>query len=581
MIKFKVCFSPNTPNITCAHTFAVWTFLTILQQNTCYLYIVTQAEEVPQEVRQLPHPVNVAASTQFNSAKNRKAYRFIGAAGVTSDGKADQGGFGFVYSLIVNSLGVGYVGECGRIRVVEKSTQTVTTIVGALNSAGFTDEVGIKARIGSHPFLTFFPEENSNDASHGSGAPQIAIADYTNCAVRVLDPETGAVTTLAGSGTSVHKDGKAKAASFLYPLSIVSSQGYLYVVDASHTIRRISQLGDVVTLCGNPGAAGFSDNKGTSALLNTQTSTNCSITADPNTNTVYFYDTGNARMRAFVDPNLVLGAGSSSEAAAVASAGAVGSGGTSVSNACAGLGLPHDLAQDMREVLADADSCDVAFTGNESSRAPPTSKSSTSPLSSAVLMRSVGGFRRILSARSPYFRAMFDGNMHSRRSAATLPPPTTTAASAGAYAAVASSGTAAVHHDQVETIQLPYPLPVISAAIYFLHTDVLDLHWHEAKDHEEGKGGPGPAADLETKEASSAASSSNSFSSSSSSSSSSSASAASGAAAGRVGCSSSAAYDSASAGDFDVLLQLLGVAEAWHLPRLKQLVCFGSVRVVW
>ena len=77
------------------------------------------------------------------------------------------------------------------------------------------------------------------------------IADTYNHKIKVLDPRTRKVTTVAGSGAMGSADGPLKSATFHEPGGIAAAAGKLYVADTNnHAIRRIDldvgQVGTVV-----------------------------------------------------------------------------------------------------------------------------------------------------------------------------------------------------------------------------------------------------------------------------------------------------------------------------------------------
>ncbi|MCH7483968.1 MAG: redoxin domain-containing protein [Chloroflexi bacterium] len=76
------------------------------------------------------------------------------------------------------------------------------------------------------------------------------IADTYNHKIRTVHPETGAVTTFAGSGVSGNADGDAASAAFAEPGGIAAAGGLLYAADTNNHAVRIVDLasGDVSTL---------------------------------------------------------------------------------------------------------------------------------------------------------------------------------------------------------------------------------------------------------------------------------------------------------------------------------------------
>jgi prepilin-type N-terminal cleavage/methylation domain-containing protein len=75
----------------------------------------------------------------------------------------------------------------------------------------------------------------------------------------------GNVTTIAGNSYG-HADGTGSAAGFEYPYGIVAGiDGYIYIADMSHTIRRMTTNGVVTTIAGSPEAMGFVNASGSAA----------------------------------------------------------------------------------------------------------------------------------------------------------------------------------------------------------------------------------------------------------------------------------------------------------------------------
>ncbi len=118
------------------------------------------------------------------------------------------------------------------------------------------------------------------------------VADYGYGLIRKITP-IGVVTTLAGSGTRGHADGRGSAASFAGPQGIaVDSAGNVYVAELlNNKIRKITPDGVVTTLAGS-GSQGYADGPGAVASFKLP----FGLAVDSSGN-VYVADTGNALIR--------------------------------------------------------------------------------------------------------------------------------------------------------------------------------------------------------------------------------------------------------------------------------------------
>jgi len=92
------------------------------------------------------------------------------------------------------------------------------------------------------------------------------VADYGNHLIRKIVISTGAVTTVAGTGSSGSANGTGTSASFYDPSGITTDGTNLYLSDYSnHLIRKIViSTGAVTTLAGT-GSSGSANGTGTSA----------------------------------------------------------------------------------------------------------------------------------------------------------------------------------------------------------------------------------------------------------------------------------------------------------------------------
>ena len=170
-----------------------------------------------------------------------------------ADGVGAAASFAYPDSLAIDGEGTLYVADRENhcIRKVSPSG-AVTTLAGS-GGPGFTDGVGAAA---SFNYL-------SGLAIDGEGT--LYVADWENHRIRKVSP-SGAVTTLAGSGDPGFTDGVGAAASFNCPSGLaIDGEGTLYVADqANNRIRKVSQSGAVTTLAGS-GDPGFADGVGAAA----------------------------------------------------------------------------------------------------------------------------------------------------------------------------------------------------------------------------------------------------------------------------------------------------------------------------
>ncbi|MBK9295812.1 MAG: S-layer homology domain-containing protein [Candidatus Microthrix sp.] len=207
-------------------------------------------------------------------------------AGTGTEGFADGPGntaqFNYPTGVAVAPNGTVYVADQGnhRIRAINPTTGQVTTLAGS--TAGFADGPGNTAQFNFPTGVAVAPNGT------------VYVADQENQRIRAINPTTGQVTTLAGTGTPGFADGPGNTAQFNDPTGVaVAPNGTVYVADHdNHRIRAINPTtGQVTTLAGS--TAGFADGPGNTAqFLYPQ-----GVAVAPN-GTVYVGDTGNNRIRA-------------------------------------------------------------------------------------------------------------------------------------------------------------------------------------------------------------------------------------------------------------------------------------------
>jgi sugar lactone lactonase YvrE len=123
------------------------------------------------------------------------------------------------------------------------------------------------------------------------------VAEMNNHRVRQLVLSTGAVTTLAGSGTATSTNGVGTAATFSSPRYVaLDGLGNLYVTDCgTHRIRKVVLATQAVTFVAGTGAAGAVNGVGSGASFNAPHGIAC----DANGN-AYVVDSSNNLIRKIV-----------------------------------------------------------------------------------------------------------------------------------------------------------------------------------------------------------------------------------------------------------------------------------------
>ncbi|MCP5495275.1 MAG: hypothetical protein H7A23_12030 [Leptospiraceae bacterium] len=128
------------------------------------------------------------------------------------------------------------------------SSGVVTTLAGS-GSSGSIDGTGTSASF-----------KNPNGIT--TDGTNLYVTDSNNNKIRKIVISSGAVTTLAGSGSSGSIDGTGTSASFNQPIGITTDG--TYVADL-YKIRKIEISSGVVTTLAGSGSSGSTDGTGTSA----------------------------------------------------------------------------------------------------------------------------------------------------------------------------------------------------------------------------------------------------------------------------------------------------------------------------
>ena len=202
-----------------------------------------------------------------------------------ADGYGRAAGFDRPHGLAVSATGILYVADTFnyKIRQIDPTTQEVTSVVdspgiGSANGPGAG--AGARAEVNRPRGIAVSPEG------------LVYIADTNNHRVRIFDPRTGMVTTLAGS-VQGFAEGVGAAAQFNSPEGIaVAPSGIVYVADTgNHRIRQLNPATGAVTILAGS-EQGFAEGVGAAAQFQDPHG----IAVAPS-GLVYVADTGNHRIR--------------------------------------------------------------------------------------------------------------------------------------------------------------------------------------------------------------------------------------------------------------------------------------------
>jgi len=159
----------------------------------------------------------------------RAVTTFAGSSsGGNSDGTGTAAQFSNPVALTFDATGNLFVSSGYRIRKITPAG-VVTTLAGS--TSGFADGIGTAAKFNSPYGLAF------------DKAGKLFVSDTTNNRIRMVDPVTQEVTTIAGNGTSGKADGFETAATFNTPSGLaIDASDNLYVADRHNSlIRKISR----------------------------------------------------------------------------------------------------------------------------------------------------------------------------------------------------------------------------------------------------------------------------------------------------------------------------------------------------
>jgi len=207
----------------------------------------------------------------------------------STQGNADGTGINAQFD---GPFGITYYANDDELYVVDQGNNTIRKITnaGAVSTwagdgtAGFMNLPGTSAQFNDPQGIAI---DNTGTF--------VRVSDSENNRIRTISISSASVSTFAGDGTKADLDGTGMAAQFadgLLGLVYDVGNNLFAASNSSHVIRKIDGAGVVTTFAGTSGAAGFTNDTGTSARFNGP----AGMAIDGNDN-IYLADLTNNRIR--------------------------------------------------------------------------------------------------------------------------------------------------------------------------------------------------------------------------------------------------------------------------------------------
>lgn len=231
------------------------------------------------------HPVEAYAQAGGAAGIMVKVIAGNGKPGYSNGPTAEAG--------IFNPMGVAY-GSGGQLYFVDNGNSLIRKVEEGIVSdvAGLRGESNLYGEIiggyrDAQTEKALF--QRPKDIACRNGI--IYVADSMNHSIRRI--EQGSVYTLAGGNGSGYVNGNPLGAKFDTPHNLaIDESGTIYVADTgNHAVRKIDAAGNVTTVAGVGGTAGYQDGAAGTALFNQPMGLACKD------GSVYVADSGNNRIR--------------------------------------------------------------------------------------------------------------------------------------------------------------------------------------------------------------------------------------------------------------------------------------------
>ena len=165
-----------------------------------------------------------------------------------------------LYIILISLFSLTVI-SCAKKSSTSSSSTTTdnTTTSGAVTTVAGTGSTGSANGTGTSASF-YHPYGITTDGTN------LYVADSSNHLIRKIVISTGVVTTVAGTGSNGSANGTGTSASFNYPRGITTDGTNLYVADRNnHLIRKIVISTGVVTTVAGTGSSGSANGTGTSA----------------------------------------------------------------------------------------------------------------------------------------------------------------------------------------------------------------------------------------------------------------------------------------------------------------------------